>query len=560
MSIAELLLLLTPVVPLLLAVASPGLRRPARWLPLAPLPGLACALAGPDGVLELPRLLLGLQLALDGTGAVFLGLCALLWIGAGLYANGYLGGKPRERSFCVFWNLTLAGNLGVCLAVDVISFYLFFSALSLAAYVLVIHDREPGSLRAGRIYIALALFGEMALLLGLLMGAHAAGSMLIVQVRDALPASPLGGFALLALLAGLGLKAGLVPLHGWLPLAHAAAPVPASAVLSGAIVKAGILGLLRFLPEGGALGPWAAVLVWVGLGTAYAGVLLGLPQQLPKAVLAYSTLSQMGLLVAVMGAGLASPAAAPVQAVAALYAVHHGLVKGAMFLSVGLLARGDRRRRRVVLAVAALLGASLAGLPLTGGALAKLAAKGALGEGAVAVLASVSAAGTLLLVLRFLWLAAAQAREAPPAAGSPAPMALAFGAVSLAALSLPWLLFAGGLQQDPRYALQPAALWASLWPALLGLLLAAAGWRLRRWWPVGAVPVGDVAAWAESAWAATWQGRAPASAPRDHAPAADAAPGGPAAPLERWALRLADWPAGAAALGVLAVLVAWLLR
>lgn len=553
MNSAELLLLLTPAAPLLLALASPGLRRPTRWLPWAALPGLACAWWARGEAVELPRTVLGIGLALDDTGAVFLGLCALLWLCAGVYAQGYLGGKPRERSFCAFWQLTLAGNLGVCLAADVISFYVFFSALSLAAYVLVIHDREPGSLRAGRVYIALALFGEMALLLGLMLGAEAAGSLLVDEVRAALPAAPLGGFAVLGLVTGLGLKCGLVPLHGWLPLAHASAPVPASAVLSGAIVKAGILGLLRFLPADGALGPWAVVLVGVGLATAYSGVLLGLPQQLPKAVLAYSTLSQMGLLVAVLGAGLASSkAAGPVQAAVALYAVHHGLVKGALFLSVGLLAHGAGRRG--VLAVAALLGASLAGLPLTAGALAKLAVKGPLGEGLAATLAGLSAVGTLLLVLRFLYLAVAQAREAPAAAAAPRRMTLAFAAVALAALVLPWLLYAGLLQQPLGYALRPPALWSALWPALPGLLLAAAAWRLRL--SGGAVPVGDVAAWVASAWEARPQ--PPPTSAQERPRPADMP--GRAAALERWALRLADWPVAAAGLAVLALVLVALLR
>ena len=88
---------------------------------------------------------------------------------------------------------------------------------------------------------------------------------------------------------------GLVPLHVWLPLAHPAAPMPASAVLSGAIIKAGVIGLIRFLPFDGALPDWGAVLTAVGLLTAFYGVAVGITQANPKTVLAYSSVSQMGL-------------------------------------------------------------------------------------------------------------------------------------------------------------------------------------------------------------------------------------------------------------------------
>jgi hydrogenase-4 component B len=557
---ATALMFLAPGFPLVMAFASVAAGRPARFLPWAALPGLFCALlVAPGTAAGMPPALLGAELRLDPLGAVFLGFCALLWTCAGVYAQDYVGGKPRERSFCVFWHLTLAGSLGVCLAADVISFYMSFAFLSLAAYVLVVHDREKDSLRAGRIYIALALFGEIALLLGLMMGVHAAGSILIDPVRHAIPDALWREFIVAGLLLGLGLKAGLVPLHGWLPLAHSAAPVPASAVLSGAIVKAGILGLLRFLPIEGALPVWPVVLTWLGLLTAYAGVLLGLPQEKPKAVLAYSTMSQMGLLVAVIGAGIASPGANGIDGAAALYGLHHGLAKGGLFLCVGLLALGTAPFRRAVLAVAALLGAAMAGLPLTGGALAKLAVKGPLGEGVAALLAAAAAVGTMLLMLRFLYLAAQQAKQAPRAANASWRMTAAFAAVSLSALVLPWLLFPRLVEQGLGYALDATTLWSGLWPIGAALLLAAFAVRLRL--PAGWVPVGDLASWSETAWALARVGAKHPLPPTlrvegsrlallygrlwSHAEAAGA--------------RLSDWAVGAASLVGLAFLVGWAL-
>ena len=97
---------------------------------------------------------------------------------------------------------------------------------------------------------------------------------------------------------------GLVPLHVWLPLAHPAAPMPASAVLSGAIIKAGVIGLIRFLPLDGSLADWSAGLTSLGLVTAFYAVAVGITQANPKTVLAYSSVSQMGFVAAVLGAGL----------------------------------------------------------------------------------------------------------------------------------------------------------------------------------------------------------------------------------------------------------------
>lgn len=564
MSTGQAVLLLTVLLPLACALASVFWRRRAWLLPLAPLPGLACAVLAPAGTaIALPRTLLGAALERDPLGAVFLGFCGLLWAGAGAYAWASLGGKPRERSFCVCWHLTLAGSLGVCVAADVASFYASFAALSLAAYVLVVHDRAAASLRAGRIYIALAIFGEIALLFGLLLAVQGADGIGLREVRASLGHGPWRDAAMALMLVGLGLKAGLVPLHGWLPLAHSAAPAPASAVLSGAIVKAGILGLLRFVPMESALPHWSLLLTWLGLVTAYAGVLLGLPQDKPKAVLAYSTMSQMGLLVAVLGAGIGAPAVGATQAAAAFYALHHGLAKGALFLAAGLLALGWRPR--TMLAAAALLGAAMAGLPLTGGALAKLAVKGPLGEGWAATLAGLSAVGTMLLMLRFLWLAARTAKDAHvEAKGVKPPMPMAFGLLATAALLLPWWSFPRMVDMALAYAWSPATLWAAAWPIALAL---AAGWAASRRGLRGpSVPIGDIASWGDDAlrrlpWAA-WlrpSGHLPAAARARQAVRAGAAR--LAARCEAAAVRLAQWPLAATALlAMLAVLVLALYR
>lgn len=488
-SMALALIVLLPVA---LSIAS--IWRRARsvlfdLLPLAPVPALAVALLGIRGEMaQLPELLLGIRLVLDETGAVFLGFICLLWVLAGAYARAYLPGRTRDTAFPGFWYATLAGNLGVCIAADVVTFYALFSLLSLAAYGLVVHDGTTRAFRAGRVYLVLAVIGEMGLVFGLMLAAQAAGGLEIDAARAALANAPQRDLTIALLVVGFGVKAGLVPLHVWLPLAHPIAPTPASAVLSGAIVKAGILGLMRFLPLEAILLDWGHVLAFAGLVTAYYGVLIGLTQTDPKTILAYSTLSQMGIVVAVLGAALALRPDDTLEA-AALYATNHGLAKGALFLSVGVVAASGRLHWSVMLPTAVAAGA-IAGLPLTGGALAKLAIKGSVGSGVISDLVSWSAVGTTLLLLRFLYVLAANGdddRARRPASGLVWPWAAAV----LAALVLPWALFLTRTSQPIAEALDLGNLWSGAWPVALGTVIALAAMTYpRRVLP--AIPEGDI--------------------------------------------------------------------
>lgn len=458
-----------------------------RLLPVAPLPALAAALLLPEGISDpFPRTLLGAGMLLGETGRIFLGAAAFLWSMAGVYALFSI--REGRGRFAGFWLATLSGNMLLFVAADVVSFYLAFAILSLAAFGLIVHEGTAETRRAGRVYLVLAVVGETCLLLGFLVGADAAGSILVADVRAALAGSPHRDLAIGLLVAGFGLKAGLMPLHVWLPLAHPAAPVPASAVLSGAIVKAGIFGLVTFLPLDADLPGWSAALVILGLATAYCGVMFGVVQSRPKTVLAYSTLSQMGLVVVVIGSGFGSPGPGFVLAAATLYGAHHGLAKGALFLSVGLAAKSGGNSRGPVVLLTGLAALAIAGLPFTGGALAKLAIKGPMGEGTATLLVTLSAVGTTLLMLRFLQLL----RRAPPAAEPPpAGLFLPFLACLAAALALPWMLFPNLTELTVAYALNPANLWGALWPVLVGAALMAGALRLARR-PRIFIPEGDL--------------------------------------------------------------------
>jgi formate hydrogenlyase subunit 3/multisubunit Na+/H+ antiporter MnhD subunit len=493
-STSETLLVGAVVVPLGMAVAylSPRLRnRLPALLWLGAIPALATAILAwdsPPFVVDPARF--RFTFALDQPGAMLLGVAALLWLTAGNYEWAYLGKEERAGRFAVYWLLTLAGSVGVFIAGDLATFYITYTLASLPAWGLVVHDGTPRARRAAGIYLALAVLSEILLLLAfaLLAERSPSNSLAVKDVVAALPTSPSRDLTVALLIAGFGLKAGLVPLHVWLPLAHPAAPMPASAVLSGVIIKAGIIGLIRFLPADDSLAGWGQLLAALGLFTAFYGVAVGVTQANPKTVLAYSSVSQMGVVTAVLGMGLASANQGAALA-ASFYAAHHVLAKGALFMAVGVVAATSARRLWPVLVPVAVIALGLGGLPLTGGALAKLAVKDILGYGIAGVLATLSAAGTTLLMCHFLHRVvsvAASDRDAVAAAGLTVPWL----ATALAAIAVPWVFYPMVSGSGWSDVFAPSALWAALWPVAVGAILAVA---LRRAEPhLPQVPEGDL--------------------------------------------------------------------
>ncbi len=305
------LLLSTIALPLLLAAAMArrgwrsGVQRLAPW---AALPALVVVFAVPQGATaSFTWLLLGSHLGLDQTGYIFLLFSATLWLVSGLFAQTYLADDTQRSRFFAFYLLAMAGNFGLILAQDLVTFYVYFSLMSFSSYGLVIHNGESESLRAGRIYLGLVVLGELMLFAAMVMMATNASSILLREVT----AKPMSDITMALLLLGFGIKAGALPLHVWLPLAHPAAPVPASAVLSGAMIKAGLLGWIRFLPLGQVAFPeWGALVISAGLAAAFFGALVGVTQSNPKTVLAYSSISQMGLITMAVGSVLMMPSLA----------------------------------------------------------------------------------------------------------------------------------------------------------------------------------------------------------------------------------------------------------
>lgn len=487
-ALTSVFLTLTPLLPLALSVAvvsQRGREVVALLLPLAPLPALGAALiAAPGADILLPSLLLGLDLGIDENRRLLLEMTALLWIAAGFYGRGYIPRDARQHRYNAFFLATMGGNLGLIVALDAPGFYLFFSLMTLSSYILVVFEGSARAYAAGRVYLVLSLLGEMALLFGLLRAVEAADSLMIADIPAALAEGE--EVTLLLLFAGFALKAGQLPLHVWLPLAHPAAPTPASAVLSGAMIKAGLLGMILFLPLGEASLPSLGLpLAVLGLATAFYGVLCGLSQTNPKTVLAYSSLSQMGLLVAALGVILSAPGSEYLLLPAVvLYAMHHGFSKAALFLSVGVVQRSDYGRS-VALVVAGIAALAIAGGPLTAGGLVKFLLKKGVetgqGESAVlvAALLSWSAVATTLLMLRFLLVLAREPGHEPADPGTALLLWGPFLLLALLGQVLPWTLtlMEGPLHWGP--AISAYGLWESSWPILLALGLALL-WRQAR--------------------------------------------------------------------------------
>lgn len=464
--------------------------RPAltRLLPWAALPALAAALwPAPGGEVVLEGVLLGARLGLDETGRGFLLVTALVWLAAGWFGRGFLAGDRRPARLAFFWLVALAGNVALVLAQDMVTFYTGFAVMSFSAYGLVVHDGTAASWRAGRVYLALVVAGEVLLFCGLVLIAPRGGSVGF----PSLDAAPMSGLAAWLLLLGFGAKAGLLPLHVSLPLAYPAAPLPAAAALGGAMLNAGLLGWLRFLPAGiPGVAELAGVLVAAGLAAAFLGALVGVTQTDARALLAYSSISQVGLMTVGMGAAVAGAGAAP--AAVTLYALHHGLAKAALFLGLGVVGAavtGEQRRLR--LAALLLPALALAGAPWTSGAAAKMSLKASVaGLPApwpvwLAVLLPLAAVGTTVLMARFLQLAWRQ--EAVPRAGERV-MLVAWSALLAAVASVPWLWVGGGVAA--REAFAPATVLALVWPIALGALLAWIGaGRIER---APRVPAGDL--------------------------------------------------------------------
>lgn len=466
--------LLSVVAPLLTGALQMRWRQAAAWAWLGALPALLCVWLNPEP-LVISVLWPGAQWGLeDALGRAWLGFTAALWGCASGFAYRDPGLGAHIRRYWSLWSVALSGNLLLVISLDAAGFYVGFSMMSLAAYALVAHLSGPEPRQAGRLYLQLAILGEMLVFAGMLLRIDAAsGSLLMADLREA----PISRLGTALLVAGFGIKAGFWPLHVWLPMAHPAAPPAASAVLSGAMLKAGILGIWRFLPQDQPVTSEQAaqVLFVLGLITAFYGVVFGLLQRRAKSVLAYSSVSQIGYLLIIIAIAWHDEHRQVAAAGALmLYAVHHGLTKGALFMGAGL---AHQRRlgasHQLLLLISAL---SLAGAPLTSGGVVKTQLKSLMAGTdwtQWTFLLTLGSVGTALLAGRTVWL---MRREQPPHGEIHFSQTLFWAPLCLAPLLLPWAWPA--MREALFYSLDWSYSWGSLWPIGLACLLLLGAARL----------------------------------------------------------------------------------
>ena len=283
----------------------------------------------------------GLDLVLhaDALSVLFVTLSTVLWLVTTIYAIGYLEGSPHRSRFFGFFSLCVTATVGLALAGNLFTFVIFYEALTLATYPLVAHRGTPDAIRGARIYLAYTLAGGTLLLLGSIWLRVIAGPLEFVQggILGVLPPDTHHQlkWIFLLLIAGLGVKAAIVPLHGWLPQAMVA-PAPVSALLHAvAVVKAGAFGIVRvvydvygveFAHSLGLLGGLGAV---AALTIVY-GSLLALRQDNIKKRLAYSTVSQVSYIA--LGTAILGPIATIGGVV---HLVHQGVMKITLFFAAG---------------------------------------------------------------------------------------------------------------------------------------------------------------------------------------------------------------------------------
>ena len=453
------LLLLIWLLPLLLATLAK--QQYARWLlPLAAIPGLLAVVVVPVGAaVSLPWLLLGSELGIDETGRVFLGFSSLLWLLAAVYIAGSQDTNVDSGRFRVFFLFAMAGNLGLIVAQDMLSFYFGFTLMGLSVFGLIAHSPTRRARRAARTYLAWTIVGELLLFTAIVQLAASSGGTLTFDALQTVPRSPL---IILLLIAGFGIKLALPLLHWWLPPAYTVTPVATVGIFSGVMIKTGLLGWLRFLPSGDATPTgWGTLLILIGAATIFFGIIAGLMQKRPRLLLGYSSISKMSVLTSDLDAALTFPLSAPGIVTALLvYATQHALVKTALFLGLGLVERGGLRLSLLIgLGFLALV---LAGAPLTGGALAKSTLSGSLPE-AASILVTLLAASTLattLLMVRFIFLLLTRRRRrVMPLPGLPV---FAWLCLVVVITVLPFVL--AGIDR----------LMINVIPVLLGLLLGTA--------------------------------------------------------------------------------------
>lgn len=329
---------------------------------------------------------LGLHFRLDGFRALYVLIAAFMWMMTGFFSPQYFAHYHNRNRYYFFTLMTLGATAGVFLSDDLYTTFIFFEIMSFTSYTWVAHEETPGAMRAAETYLGIAVVGGMVTLMGLFMLYHRLGTLSFTGLREAgetVPASQLYLPGALVLF-GFGAKAGMFPLHIWLPKAHPVAPAPASALLSGVLTKAGVFGVLvtscnLFLHNAA----WGNAILALGVATMFGGALLAMFSVDLKRTLACSSMSQIGFILVGVGMQclLGHHNALAVQGTL-LHMVNHSLIKLCLFMAAGAVYMNLHKlnlneirgfgRGKWVLHFAFLMGAlGISGVPLWNGYISK---------------------------------------------------------------------------------------------------------------------------------------------------------------------------------------------
>ena len=342
---------------------------------------------------------LPIALRSDGTSRIFSAVMALMWTVSGFFSFSYMKHEQNEKSYYAFYLMTLASLMALTLSGTMVTMYLFFELMTFISVPMVLHTRTKEAVAAGIKYLIYSVAGATMGLMGIFILTPNISSAYFVEGGSLLSGSlTISKDAFLVVifitLVGFGTKAGMFPMHGWLPTAHPVAPAPASAVLSGVITKAGVLCIFRmvFYVIGADFirGTWVQ---WALLGcatvTVFMGSMLALREKVLKKRLAYSSVSQVSYVLC----GLYMLDTMALDG-ALLQLVFHALTKDALFLCAGAIIfktgitrveemHGLGRRMPWTMWMFAVCAISLVGIPPLGGFIAKwYIAEGALSTGA----------------------------------------------------------------------------------------------------------------------------------------------------------------------------------
>lgn len=364
---------------------------------------------------------LGINLYFGGFRTVYAGVALLMWSMTALFSREYFAHYRNRNRYYFFFLFTLGATLGVFMSGDLYTAFIFFEIMSFTSYTWVAHDEKPGAMKAAGTYLAVAVIGGLVMLMGIMMLYFKLGTLKIDELRDAAALCWFNGIgsdktylfaAGICILFGFGAKAGMFPLHIWLPKAHPVAPAPASALLSGILTKSGVYGVLILCFEiFSGNHNWGILMLVLGVITMFTGAVLAVFSIDLKRTLACSSMSQIGFILTgcatsvllsetyytVADAGIASEAVngsgnmileflteetSLAAAGTVLYMVNHSLFKLVLFMCAGAIymklhkldlndIRGFGRGNKLLMVLFGVGALGIMGVPLFSGYISK---------------------------------------------------------------------------------------------------------------------------------------------------------------------------------------------